>query len=221
MKVLQHIMKGSVVKTGAGTGTATFYLSGMIRIQQQMEYRGQKIKITSQISGKQWILTLKRQDFVNILVLKNSAKYCLDPETEPKPEPNFFLRRNRNLNKRFRNTDVGHLLIPFYSKVPTDTVSVISSNFVFHLSESPVTDGIMADCNNSRPLSLSAHTVEIRKYCAKQNNEVDQIYSFDSNFRGIFHRKLPQVFIPNFDVDDRSAIISAVIIEVCKIALAF
>jgi hypothetical protein len=53
MKVLQHIMKGSVVKTGAGTGTATFYLSGMIRIQQQMEYRGQKIKITSQISGKQ------------------------------------------------------------------------------------------------------------------------------------------------------------------------
>jgi hypothetical protein len=79
----------------------------------------------------------------------------------------------------------------------------------------------MADCNNSSPLSLSAHKVKLRKYFAKQNNEVDQIYSFDSNFRGIFHRKLPQVFIPNFDVDDRSAINSAVIIEVCKFALVF
>ncbi len=122
------------------------------------------------------ILTLKRQDFVQILVLKNSTKYCLDPETKPKPEPepNFFLRRNRNRNKQFRNTDVGHLRIPFHTTVPTDPVSVISSNIVAaHLSDSPVTDGIMADCNNSRPLSLSAHTVEIRKDFAKQNDEVD------------------------------------------------
>ncbi len=154
-------------------------------------------------------------------MLKNSAKYCLDPEPEPKPEPKLFLRRNRNRNKRFRNTNVGHLWIPIHSTVPTDPVSVISSNFVAHLSESPVNDGIMADCNNSRPLSLSATTVEIRKYFDKQNNEVYQIYSFDMQFRGIYPRTLTQVFIPNFDVDDRSAIISAVIIEVCKTTLVF
>jgi hypothetical protein len=123
------------------------------------------------------ILTLKRQNFVQLLELKNSAKYCLDPEPEPKPEPKLFLRRNRNRNKWFRNTDVGHLWIPFYSKGPTDPVSVISSNFVSHLFESPVTDGIMADCNKSRPLPLSAHKVKIRKYFDKQNIEVDQICS--------------------------------------------
>ncbi len=33
------------------------------------------------------LLTLKRQDFVEfLLLLENCAKYCLDPEPEPEPE---------------------------------------------------------------------------------------------------------------------------------------
>ncbi len=40
---------------------------------------------------------MKKQDFLQIfLLLKNWAKYCLDPE--PEPEPELFQSRNRNRN---------------------------------------------------------------------------------------------------------------------------
>ncbi len=47
-----------------------------------------------QLSWKKLILTLKRQDFVQYFFWK-TAKYCLDPE----PEPKLFQSRNLNRNK--------------------------------------------------------------------------------------------------------------------------
>ncbi len=40
------------------------------------------------------MLLLTRKDFVPIFLLKNYAKYCLDPETEPGPEPELEPKLN-------------------------------------------------------------------------------------------------------------------------------
>ncbi len=43
------------------------------------------------------LLTLKKQDFVQLLL--KCDKYCLYPEPEPKPEPKLFWSQNKNQNR--------------------------------------------------------------------------------------------------------------------------
>jgi hypothetical protein len=53
--------------------------------------------------------------------MKNCAKYCLDPE----PEPKLFQSRNWNRDKalRFHNTDSGDVPAVFGKGVGVDTVA--------------------------------------------------------------------------------------------------
>ncbi len=51
--------------------------------------------------------TMKRQGFVQILMLKNCAKYFLDPETEPEPKPDLEPEPNRNRNWNFSKIGTG------------------------------------------------------------------------------------------------------------------
>ncbi len=55
------------------------------RMQHKMEYKDKKITNESPTFWETMLLvTLERQGFVQLfLLLKNCAKYCLDPEPEP------------------------------------------------------------------------------------------------------------------------------------------
>jgi hypothetical protein len=84
----------------------------------------QKVKIRGQLSSfweTMLLLTSKRQDFVQIILVKNFAKYCLVSF----PEPKLFQSRNRNRNKsfRFHNTVL-------YVRVRVKLVSSVSTPVV-------------------------------------------------------------------------------------------
>jgi hypothetical protein len=69
-----------------------------IRIQYKIEYKSLKIKKERPtFLETMLLLTLKRQDFVQFLLLKYCARYCLEPEPEPKlQEPKTGTGINHN-----------------------------------------------------------------------------------------------------------------------------
>jgi hypothetical protein len=76
---------GTEMRYGSGSGTG-FESGADIKCNK----KSQKIEKAGQLSWKKLILTLKRQDFFG-----KTAKYCLNPE----PEPKFVQSRNLNRNK--------------------------------------------------------------------------------------------------------------------------
>jgi len=71
-----------------------------IRIQHTMEYQSLKYqKGEANFLGNNAASNIEKARFCTFVLLKNCARYCLEPEPAPEQEPKIFQCWNRNKNR--------------------------------------------------------------------------------------------------------------------------